>query len=120
MKIYSVEQLSKTYGDKPLFQDIQFHIQTGERIGLIGVNGTGKSSLLKILAQIDDADQLELTHPKDFTIGYLAQEPKFDESLTIVEQVFQTDTPIIQTVKRYEKALIQLTNDSANEIFQNE
>lgn len=120
MKIYSVEQLSKTYGDKPLFQDIQFHIQTGERIGLIGVNGTGKSSLLKILAQIDDADQLELTHPKDFTIGYLAQEPKFDESLTIVEQVFQTDTPIIQTVKRYEKALIQLTNDSANEIYQNE
>ena len=84
------------------------------------MNGTGKSSLLKILAQIDDADQLELTHPKDFTIGYLAQEPKFDESLTIVEQVFQTDTPIIQTVKRYEKALIQLTNDSANEIFQNE
>ncbi|MBS4209829.1 ABC-F family ATP-binding cassette domain-containing protein [Bacillus sp. FJAT-50079] len=118
MKIFSAENLSKTYGDKRVFNDITFHIQEKERIGLIGVNGTGKSSLLKIIAGIDDLDSGRMTHPKDYSIGYLPQEPLLDETLTILEQVFQSDAPSIKLMREHEEALIQLTSDPENEALQ--
>ena len=78
MKIISIERVSKSYGEKTLFQDLSFTITEKERVGLIGVNGTGKSSLLKIIAGINQPDEGEIIFPKDYSISYSAQKPELD------------------------------------------
>jgi len=108
MKIISIENLTKTYGEKQLFQDISFTVAEKERVGLIGVNGTGKSSLLKIVAGVDLPDSGEIVLPKDYKIAYSSQTPSLDESLTVLDQVFAGDAPILQVVKEYERALLDL------------
>lgn len=108
MKMISVENLTKTYGDKQLFEDISFTIAEKERVGLIGVNGTGKSSLLKIVAGVDLPDSGEIILPKDYKIAYSSQTPSLDEHLTVLDQVFAGDAPILRVVKEYEKALMEL------------
>ncbi|MGG0716821.1 ABC-F family ATP-binding cassette domain-containing protein [Robertmurraya massiliosenegalensis] len=111
MKMLTIDNLTKTYGEKELFQDISFTITEKERIGLIGVNGTGKSSLLKIVAGIDDPDAGEVTMPKDYKIAYASQSPVLDENLTVLDQVFAGESPILRVVKEYEKALLALEED---------
>ncbi|WP_233711423.1 ABC-F family ATP-binding cassette domain-containing protein [Lederbergia citrisecunda] len=118
MKIFSAENITKAYGDKRLFEDISFHVNERDRIGIIGVNGTGKSSLLKLVAQIDEPDTGAFSHPKDYTIYYLSQSPEMDETLTILDQVFNSDIAIIQLVKSYEQAIAQLEKNPENEHFQ--
>lgn len=111
MKMLTIENLTKTYGEKELFQDISFTITEKERIGLIGVNGTGKSSLLKIVAGIDEPDAGEVTMPKDYKIAYASQSPILDESLTVLDQVFAGESAILRVVKEYEQALLALEED---------
>ncbi|MBW8349024.1 ABC-F family ATP-binding cassette domain-containing protein [Bacillus sp. IITD106] len=118
MKIFSAEKITKVYGEKQLFENISFHVNEKDRIGIIGVNGTGKSSLLKLIAQIDEPDSGTFSHPKDYTIYYLAQAPEMDESLTILDQVFNSEAEMIQLVKSYEKALAQLEKEPENEKYQ--
>ncbi|WP_409178213.1 ATP-binding cassette domain-containing protein [Brevibacillus fortis] len=105
MQILSVENLSKGYGEKVLFDNISFHIAEQERIGLIGVNGTGKSSLLKIVAGLDTADSGKIVHASHFRVEYLPQNPDFDENSSVLEQVFYGDSPLIQLLRDYETAL---------------
>ncbi|MBS4217370.1 ABC-F family ATP-binding cassette domain-containing protein [Bacillus sp. FJAT-49711] len=119
MKIFSAENIAKTYGDKRLFNDITFHVNEGDKIGIIGVNGTGKSSLLKLVAKIEEPDTGIFSHPKDYSIYYLAQAPKLNEALTILDQVFNSDVPIIQLVKSYEMATSQLEQNPENTTYQN-
>ncbi|RTR31121.1 ABC transporter ATP-binding protein [Robertmurraya yapensis] len=107
MKILSIENLSKTYGEKQLFQDISFTISEKERVGLIGVNGTGKSSLLKIVAGVDLPDSGEIVMPKDYKIAYSSQTPSLNDELTVLDQVFEGDAPVLRVVKEYEKALME-------------
>lgn len=116
MQELKVIGLTKTYGEKTLFQDISFLIHEKDRIGLIGVNGTGKSSLLKILAGLDagDGDVTSIQKAGDYQIGYLTQETDFPEELTVLESVFQGDAPMIQTVRRYEQALVALAEAGDN------
>lgn len=111
MKMLTIENLTKTYGEKELFQDITFTIGEKERIGLIGVNGTGKSSLLKIVAGIDVPDAGEIIMPKDYKIAYASQSPELDENLTVLDQVFAGDSPILRVVKEYERSLLELEAD---------
>ncbi len=111
MKIFSAEKITKTYGEKRLFEEISFHITEKERIGIIGVNGTGKSSLLKLIAGIDGPDSGKFTHPRDYSIGYLAQSPELNDSLTIIEQVYQSDAGIIRLMKSYEDALVRIERE---------
>ena len=111
MKTITIEHLSKTYGEKTLFHDISFTITEKERIGLIGVNGTGKSSLLKLIAGLDGPDEGELIYAKDYTISYLAQQPELNPELTILEQIFAGDAPIFQLLRDYEKTIIQLNEN---------
>ncbi|MGX7243342.1 ABC-F family ATP-binding cassette domain-containing protein [Enterococcus quebecensis] len=120
MKELKVSELTKTYGEKTLFDHISFHIHDKDRIGLIGTNGTGKTSLLNILAGKDsgDGDIHAIQQPNDYQIGYLSQDQEFDPELTVVEAVFQGDTPIIQAVKNYELALLALTEDGLSESAQ--
>ncbi|KAF1292013.1 ABC-F family ATP-binding cassette domain-containing protein [Candidatus Enterococcus leclercqii] len=116
MKELKVSGLTKTYGEKTLFRQISFLIHEKDRIGLIGVNGTGKSSLLGILSGKDkgDGDLEHIQKPSDYQIGYLMQENDFDETLTVLETVFQGEAPMIQTVRRYEQALVDLAQEGGN------
>ncbi|MBR8659355.1 ABC-F family ATP-binding cassette domain-containing protein [Brevibacillus sp. NL20B1] len=115
MHILSVEHLSKSYGEKVLFDDISFHIAEQQRIGLIGVNGTGKSTLLKILAGQETADSGQIVHAKSFRVEYLPQHPVFVERSTELEQVFYGDTPLIQLLRQYEQAVADLQTDPHDE-----
>ncbi|MDQ0176104.1 ATP-binding cassette subfamily F protein uup [Bacillus chungangensis] len=114
----SVENVTKTYGEKQLFQAISFHIKEKDRIGLIGVNGTGKSSLLKIIAGMDDPDRGSLVKPNDYSIAYLPQHPPLSSHFTILEQVFEGNAQIIKLMNEYEQAVQQLEKAPENEVFQ--
>ncbi|MFC3781269.1 ABC-F family ATP-binding cassette domain-containing protein [Bacillus chungangensis] len=118
MKMMSVENVTKTYGEKQLFQAISFHIKEKDRIGLIGVNGTGKSSLLKIIAGMDDPDRGSLVKPNDYSIAYLPQHPPLSSHFTILEQVFEGNAQIIKLMNEYEQAVQQLEKAPENEVFQ--
>lgn len=120
MKELTVNGLTKTYGEKTLFDHISFTIKEKDRIGLIGTNGTGKTSLLSILAGKDsgDGDIPAIQQPADYQIGYLFQEHTFDPALTVVEAVFQGETPVLKAVKQYELALLALEEDGSNQATQ--
>lgn len=115
MKELKVTELYKTFGDKTLFDRISFLIHEKDRIGLIGVNGTGKSSLLTILAGKDsgDGDISAIEKASDYRIGYLAQEQNFSADTLVLDAVFQGDNPLMQTVRSYEKELLALSNENS-------
>lgn len=114
----TVENISKTYGEKNLFQNISFTITEKERVGLIGVNGTGKSSLLKIIAGVDVPDSGEIITGKDYTIAYLPQQPNLNEQQTVLDQVFQSKAPSIRLLKEYEEMLQLLNKNPTKEDVQ--
>lgn len=114
----SIENVSKTYGEKKLFNEISFTINEKERVGLIGVNGTGKSSLLKIVAGIDFPDSGEIVSAKDYSISYLSQQPELNGDLTVIEQVFKGESPIFKILRQYEHTLEELNRDSNNVVLQ--
>jgi len=113
-----VSNLTKTVGEKTLFENIDFTIYAGERAGLIGVNGTGKSTFLSILANKIEADKLSMDHPNQYRIAFLEQDPKFDEGLTVLQAVFSGDSPVLQINRKYEDALEKLNEDSSSTIYQ--
>lgn len=110
LKELKVETLNKTYGEKQLFHEISFMIHEKDRVGLIGINGTGKSSLMAILAGIDkgDGDRQSIFYPSEYRVGYLSQKTAFNPGDTVLEAIFQGDSPKLQAVKQYEQALLQL------------
>lgn len=114
MKTLAVTGLEKTYGTKTLLAGIDFAIRTGDRIGLIGPNGTGKSSFLKVLADQTDYDQGTIDKPKDYRIAYLAQNPDLDPNQTILDTVFAGDTPELKLLHDYEAANLALLSDPDN------
>ncbi len=120
MNILNVENLVKTYGEKTLFDEISFTVSEGQKIGLLGVNGTGKSSLLKIIAGTESADDGKIIAPKDYVISYLPQHEDFDKNQTILEAVFESEDKIMILVKNYEKTLQKLQADPLNDSLQNE
>lgn len=118
MKMLSVERVTKTYGEKELFNDISFTISEKDRIGLIGVNGTGKSSLLKIVAGVDLPDSGEISSPKDYTISYSAQQPDLNPELSVLVQVFAGDAPVLVLLREYEETLLELNKTPDNQAIQ--
>jgi ABC transport system ATP-binding/permease protein len=108
MNIVSVENLSKAYGEKLLFENISFGIGDAERIGLIGVNGSGKSTLLQIVAGQVPPDTGTVTLRSGLTVEYLAQNPDFDPEATVLETVFRGDSPAMQLLRDYEQVVEQL------------
>lgn len=115
MSILSIDKLYKTYGEKVLFEDISFTIEEKQRIGLIGVNGTGKSSLLKVLAGIDSAEKGTISHANHFHIEYLPQEPELDHTLSILDQIYYGDSSVMRTMREYELALQELEAEPEDE-----
>lgn len=93
MNLLTLEHISKSYTDRILFSDLNFGINEGDKIGLVGINGTGKSTLLKILAGLEEPDEGSLTKGKTVRIGYLSQTPVFDLSKTILQNVTANQKP---------------------------
>jgi ATP-binding cassette subfamily F protein uup len=106
MNILSVDQLSKAFTERWLFKSISFGVSKGDKLALVGSNGTGKSTLLKILADLVSADSGEKTFATGTTFGYLPQEPELNSAQTIRQTIFSDDNPIVQLVKSYEAAII--------------
>ena len=105
MHYVTVEGLSKSFGINPLFNNISFHLSEGDKISLVARNGVGKSTLLKILAGQETADSGTVWINKDVTVALFEQDPKFDESKTILENIFHTDTPVLRAIRDYEAAI---------------
>ncbi|WP_163527551.1 ABC-F family ATP-binding cassette domain-containing protein [Halobacillus ihumii] len=120
MSILSVEQYSKSYGDKQLFTDLSFTISNQQRIGLIGVNGTGKSTLLKSIAGIESADTGTTQHAKGFTVEYLPQDPELDADKTVLEQIYFGDSEIMVAIREYERVLQRLQDNPEDQHVQNQ
>jgi ABC transport system ATP-binding/permease protein len=120
LKMISIENITKSYGEKVLFNDLNFTIGERDRVGLIGVNGTGKSSLLKIVAGIDQADTGEIVSGKDYHISYLSQQPDLEPDLTVLEQVFYGEAPILKLMREYETTLLRLEKNPDNTKVQEE
>ncbi len=117
MNLLTVEGISKSFGDKKIFDDITFGIDEGDRIGLIGINGTGKSTLLKIVAGNESADSGQIVKKTGLRIGYLPQTPDFDPEDTVLGQVFNCDSPVINLIKEYEQAVreVELTGSEESQ-----
>jgi len=113
MNYLSVENLGKNYGERILFESLTFGLSQGDKMALIANNGTGKSSLLKIIASEDIADEGSVTLRKGIRTGYLAQEPNFDNSLTIDELLKQSQTNTNQLIQEYEQVLEDFSNNNS-------
>ena len=117
MKDFRVDHLKKTYGAKTLLADVSFIINEGEHVGLIGQNGTGKSSLLNILAGIDEAESGTITCSNDFRIGYLSQNPSLNPEHTVFEAIYESDNPLLRLVHDYEWSVEQLQQHPQDEKY---
>lgn len=105
MNYLTVNNLSKYYGDKLLFENITFFIDKGQKVALIAKNGTGKSSLIKILQGIEPPESGDYKFHKDITPGFLVQEPDFDDTKTVYQTIMHADNPVLMASLEYEKAL---------------
>ncbi len=105
MNYLTVENISKSYGERVLFENISFGINKDQKIAFVAKNGTGKTSILNIIAGIDKPDFGQITSRKGIHIAYLAQSTPFDENLTIEETIFSTENKILPVIQQYEKAL---------------
>ena len=106
-----VTSLTKSFGARTLFENISFSISEGQRVGLIAANGTGKTTLLNIIAGRMDYDSGEVVFRRDLTLGYLEQDPRFPAGLTVLEACFHGQNEMVQTIARYEQAMAR--NDAA-------
>ncbi|WGU94900.1 ABC-F family ATP-binding cassette domain-containing protein [Paenibacillus dendritiformis] len=105
MHIMTIEDLGKSYGDKILFRDVSFGIEEGNRFGIIGVNGTGKSTFLRTIAGWEQPEQGKVLAGSRITIRFVPQEPEFDPEATILDQVLGGDAPDMTAVRVYTEAL---------------
>ena len=104
MTYLSTENLSKSYGHKVLFEDLSFGISRGDKTALIAENGTGKSTLLQILAGRETADEGKVMVQNDVTIGFLEQDPQLDDSMTIRSYIASSNNKMVRLIQRYERA----------------
>lgn len=118
MILLSVNNIKKIYGEKVIFDDISLGVDHTEKIGIIGINGTGKSSLLKIIAGQEVPDHGEVITSNELAIEYLPQNPFFDESSTVIEQVFKGNSPVMEVLRQYESTLEEVEKHPEDEALQ--
>jgi ATP-binding cassette subfamily F protein uup len=106
MNYLSVDNISKAYSDKLLFENLSFGIEKGDKTALIAANGTGKSTMMRILVGKEEADGGKVTFNENVRVGYLEQLPQFDPDLTIEDVIATGHTDVMRVIKRYEQALV--------------
>lgn len=104
MNILSLENVSKNYGFKPLFEGVTLGLEERDKIGIIGANGSGKSTLLKVIAGLEEPDTGRVVRAKGKSLAFLSQNPQFDDSLTVIETIFASSGGMMQTILEYETA----------------
>lgn len=114
MNLLSVNNLSKSYGDRVLFRNISFGINHGDKVALVAKNGSGKSTLFKILKGNEIADSGEAVFRKDITVSFLDQDIVLNEELNIIDHVFSSDNKLTRCIKAYEKAVKLSEEGNAN------
>lgn len=114
MQTLRAEGLTRTYGEKTLFEQVDFIINENDRIGLIGTNGSGKTSLLNTLAGLAQYSG-DIITPNDYSIAYLKQEPEFDDEQTVMDAVFSGTQKVFRIIRRYEDTLAAYSADPENE-----
>lgn len=120
MNILTVENITKTYGEKILFQDASFGMEENDKIGVVGVNGTGKSTFLRVIAGLESADSGRVAMNRDIRVTFLSQNPEFDPDTPVLRGVFQGGGPELQVVASYMEAVEQLERKPDDERLQAE
>ncbi|WP_438349748.1 ABC-F family ATP-binding cassette domain-containing protein [Paenibacillus sp. FA6] len=115
MNILTVEHISKSYGEKVLFKDASFGMEDQDKIGIVGVNGTGKSTFLRIIAGLEKPDEGQISIGNGVRIRTLAQNPDYDPEMTVLQQVFQGNDPQMKVVRDYTVTMDLLDLDPSNE-----
>ena len=106
MNLLTVENISKSFGELSLFSNISFGINKDQKIALIAKNGSGKTSILKILSGKDASDSGQINNRKGIRISFLEQEPELDPDLTVEETIFASDNEVLKVIQNYERALL--------------
>ncbi|OAW95347.1 heme ABC transporter ATP-binding protein [Staphylococcus epidermidis] len=117
MEAYKIEHLNKSYADKEIFNDLNLSISEHERIGLVGINGTGKSTLLKVIGGLDEDFTADITHPNQYRIRYSSQKQDLNGHMTVFESVLSSDTPTLRIIKKYEEAVNRYALDQSDSNF---
>ena len=118
MILLTLSHIKKVYGEKVIFDDLSLTIESTKKMGMIGINGTGKSSLLKIMAGLEIPDQGEVITSNELVIEYLSQNPEFDENSTVLEQIFKGNSPFMSVLRDYEMVMADLEKHPENEVLQ--
>ena len=116
--ILSVDKLTHSYGTRVLFKDVSFNVEDGDKIGIIGVNGTGKSTLLRDIALGEATEGGKISKNGPCIIEYLPQEPAYDADASVLEQIFRGDSPQLQVVRQYEMLLAAVAEHPEDEPLQ--
>lgn len=105
MNLITIENITKSYGDKAILDNISLGINDGDKIGIIGINGTGKTTLLKIIAEVDECDEGKITTSNELKMEYLFQNPDYNPENTVLEQVFKGNSKEMMLLREYENLL---------------
>ena len=118
MNYLSIEQLSKSYNEQPLFNDLTFGISQGQKVALVGKNGCGKSTLLKIIGGLETPDSGKVVFRKGVKVGFLLQNPEFSNHLSIRDYIFNQESELLSTIKEYEKLMEKEDHESSGEKYE--
>jgi ATP-binding cassette subfamily F protein uup len=114
MNILSLENVSKNYGIKPLFENVNLGFEDSDKIGIIGANGSGKTTFLRVVAGTEQPDTGKVVRTSGKTLAYLAQNPQFDDEKTVLETIFASSEGVMKMIRDYETACRALESDGAN------
>ena len=118
MNLVTLEEVSKQYGERQLLAGIDLRVNEGDRVGLIGVNGSGKTTLLRIVAGLEPPDDGRVTVWGGVSIEYLPQEPQLDETLTVLDHLFRSDSPQMQLLHAYRETSLRLQQEPESAALQ--
>jgi len=118
MNILSMENVTKGFTEKILFENVSFGIKDNDRIGVVGINGTGKSTFLKLISGNMEPDSGKIVRSSGLAVQFLSQTPEFDESITVIEYILRGEHPLMKTIRSYETTVLKLSENPDDENLQ--